>query len=35
MSSTTTLYVLTIGYCEGFTINGAVDYSVETEKSVM
>lgn len=28
MSSTTTLYVLTIGYREGFTINGAVDYSI-------
>ena len=28
MSSTTTLYVLTIGYREEFTINGAVDYSI-------
>lgn len=28
MSSTTTLYVLTISYREGFTINGAVDYSI-------
>lgn len=28
MSSTTTLYVLTISYSEGFTINGAVDYSI-------
>lgn len=27
MSSTTTLYVLTISYREGFTINGTVDYS--------
>lgn len=28
MSSTTTLYVLTISYREGFTIDGAVDYSI-------
>lgn len=28
MSSTTTLYVLTIGYRKEFTINGAVDYSI-------
>ena len=28
MSSTTTLYVLTISYREGFTINGDVDYSI-------
>ena len=28
MSSTTTLYVLTISYREEFTINGAIGYSV-------
>jgi len=28
MSSTTTLYVLTISYREGFTIEGDADYSI-------
>ena len=35
MSSTTTLYVLTISYCEEFTINGAVDYSIVPDDTIV
>lgn len=35
MSSTTTLYVLTISYCEEFTINGAVNYSIVPDDTIV
>lgn len=35
MSSTTTLYVLTISYREGFTINGAADYSIVPDDTIV
>lgn len=35
MSSTTTLYVLTISYREGFTINGAANHSIVPDDTII
>lgn len=35
MSSTTTLYVLTISYCKRFTINGAANHSIVPDDTII
>lgn len=35
MSSTTTLYVLTISYRKGFTINGAANHSIVPDDTII